>query len=116
MEVGVSIERAKELISACKLNLSLETIHLDKANGRILAKGLVSKVNDPRFDNSAMDGWAVREEDCSSNNVTILRIVGAIQAGSENVHRIKSGEACNCLLYTSPSPRDATLSRMPSSA
>ena len=26
------------------------------------------------------------------------------------------GLACNCLLYTSPSPRDATLSRMPSSA
>ena len=25
-------------------------------------------------------------------------------------------EICNCLLYTSPSPRDATLSRMPSSA
>ena len=25
-------------------------------------------------------------------------------------------EATNCLLYTSPSPRDATLSRMPSSA
>ena len=26
------------------------------------------------------------------------------------------GEAKSCLLYTSPSPRDATLSRMPSSA
>ena len=26
------------------------------------------------------------------------------------------GEGCTCLLYTSPSPRDATLSRMPSSA
>ena len=26
------------------------------------------------------------------------------------------GEFNNCLLYTSPSPRDATLSRMPSSA
>ena len=25
-------------------------------------------------------------------------------------------ESCTCLLYTSPSPRDATLSRMPSSA
>ena len=25
-------------------------------------------------------------------------------------------EFCDCLLYTSPSPRDATLSRMPSSA
>ena len=27
-----------------------------------------------------------------------------------------SEDARNCLLYTSPSPRDATLSRMPSSA
>ena len=27
-----------------------------------------------------------------------------------------SGEALSCLLYTSPSPRDATLYRMPSSA
>ena len=27
-----------------------------------------------------------------------------------------TGLALNCLLYTSPSPRDATLSRMPSSA
>ena len=29
---------------------------------------------------------------------------------------IEPGEIYNCLLYTSPSPRDATLSRMPSSA
>ena len=30
------------------------------------------------------------------------------------IGRARSG--CGCLLYTSPSPRDATLSRMPSSA
>ena len=28
----------------------------------------------------------------------------------------KTAETTGCLLYTSPSPRDATLSRMPSSA
>ena len=36
-----------------------------------------------------------------------------------NVHLIKNVPATfiiSCLLYTSPSPRDATLSRMPSSA
>ena len=33
----------------------------------------------------------------------------------EDFYRIKWEDA-NCLLYTSPSPRDATLSRMPSSA
>ena len=31
-----------------------------------------------------------------------------------NAHKV--GAINNCLLYTSPSPRDATLSRMPSSA
>ena len=30
--------------------------------------------------------------------------------------QIISAASCTCLLYTSPSPRDATLSRMPSSA
>ena len=30
--------------------------------------------------------------------------------------RIKTPDGDTCLLYTSPSPRDATLSRMPSSA
>ena len=29
---------------------------------------------------------------------------------------LESARSCTCLLYTSPSPRDATLSRMPSSA
>ena len=31
-------------------------------------------------------------------------------------HKVCLKEIKNCLLYTSPSPRDATLSRMPSSA
>ena len=31
-------------------------------------------------------------------------------------HKSLKGQSTDCLLYTSPSPRDATLSRMPSSA
>ena len=37
------------------------------------------------------------------------------QAGGNDV-MVKAGDIMPCLLYTSPSPRDATLSRMPSSA
>ena len=33
-----------------------------------------------------------------------------------NVDHSRYAVVCACLLYTSPSPRDATLSRMPSSA
>ena len=43
---------------------------------------------------------------------------GLIAAGSEEPNALVQLEtgAYTCLLYTSPSPRDATLSRMPSSA
>ena len=50
----------------------------------------------------------------------LMSIVVSCQSKSNNTDVIKltenKGTHCNCLLYTSPSPRDATLSRMPSSA
>ena len=48
-----------------------------------------------------------------SNAISGIAIVGAILA-----ILVDAGDASKyiCLLYTSPSPRDATLSRMPSSA
>ena len=45
-----------------------------------------------------------------SNGKSELRIEG------KEAFMHQAGRAKNCLLYTSPSPRDATLSRMPSSA
>ena len=59
-----------------------------------------------------------------------LYTLGANRAQEQAMERLSSGlrvnsaaddaaglaVAGNCLLYTSPSPRDATLSRMPSSA
>ena len=47
-------------------------------------------------------------------------IMGPNGSGKSTLSNILSGkkgyEVSGCLLYTSPSPRDATLSRMPSSA
>ena len=40
----------------------------------------------------------------------------ARQHGGELVFRIEDTDSHRCLLYTSPSPRDRTRSRMPSSA
>ena len=55
--------------------------------------------------------------DCSAPD----KISIGLPAGANEVIAVHRGEGCTdraniCLLYTSPSPRDATLSRMPSSA
>ena len=44
----------------------------------------------------------------------VSKPVKKIKSGKEDL--TKDYEYSSCLLYTSPSPRDATLSRMPSSA
>ena len=54
-----------------------------------------------------------------TSEVTYLALVDEAQCDSQSVDQgpqNQSASAGACLLYTSPSPRDATLSRMPSSA
>ena len=105
MEVGVSLQRAIELASQLTLVREQETIPLITASGRTLFEDLISMVDDPRFDNSAMDGWAVREADCKKLGA-ILRIVGTSQAGSEEIPAVNAGEACR-IMTGAPIPQGA---------
>ena len=66
---------------------------------------LASMVDDPRFDNSAMDGWAVRKEDCLETGSS-LRIVGTSQAGSSALPSVGKGEACG-IMTGAPLPEGA---------
>ena len=52
----------------------------------------------------------------SFTGVVLLLVAIIIAARSQLVSSGDVTIEINCLLYTSPSPRDATLSRMPSSA
>ncbi|MDG1541178.1 MAG: molybdopterin molybdotransferase MoeA [Candidatus Thalassarchaeaceae archaeon] len=96
MEKGVSLERALEIATQFSMQRTPEVLPLDQASGRILFDDLSSHVDDPRFDNSAMDGWAVREADCKESE-TVLRIVGTSQAGSAEVPPVGKGEACSIM-------------------
>ena len=80
-------------------------MQLEDAAGRILAAHLTSKVDDPRFDNSAMDGWAVRVADCKAEG-TSLSIVGTSKAGGEAPPGVGSGEACR-IMTGAPVPEGA---------
>ena len=51
-----------------------------------------------------------------SGGEELIGDVSVRQGRINEVGTVTEGLAPSCLLYTSPSPRDATLSRMPSSA
>ena len=105
MERGVSLERAIELACEVPLPRRTESVSLDDARGRVLSSGLTSKVDDPRFDNSAMDGFAVRAEDCADSG-TKLEIVGTSQAGSANLPVVGKGQASR-IMTGAPIPMGA---------
>jgi molybdopterin molybdotransferase len=70
-----------------------ETVTLREAAGRVLAEDVVAPVNLPPFDNSAVDGYAVRADDLDSVRESRLAIVDRIAAGHATHHALESGEA-----------------------
>jgi len=60
--------------------------------GRVLGEDIVSTVNVPAHDNSAMDGWAVRAADLEAAGETTLREVGVAYAGRKFDGSVRPGE------------------------
>jgi molybdopterin molybdotransferase len=84
-----SIESARaDVVSSCA-PLSAEPVGVEDAAGRVLAADVVAAGDLPRFDNSAMDGFAVRS-DASSGP---LWIVDEARAGRPASRTLAGGEA-----------------------
>jgi molybdopterin molybdotransferase len=70
--------------------LESEQIELDEALGRVLAEDVVSNINVPPNDNSAMDGYAMRCEDLADSNQ--LQLVGTALAGKPFKEKVLVGQ------------------------
>ena len=68
-------------------------VRLREAEGRVLAADLFAPVDLPPFDNSAVDGYAVRAEDLDATRETRLAIVDRAAAGHAASHGLEAGEA-----------------------
>lgn len=68
------------ILSYAKATLATETIPLEQALGRVVAKAVTSQINVPAWNNSAMDGYAVRASEVQQEQ-TILPISQRIPAG-----------------------------------
>jgi len=60
---------------------AVEQVALRAALGRVLAHDIVSPINVPAHDNSAMDGYALRGDDLVLDGDTYLKVVGTVYAG-----------------------------------
>lgn len=82
-----------------------ETVKLAGALGRIAATDIKARRNQPPFDASAMDGYALRHEDVAQVPVT-LRLIGTSAAGHGFKGQVKPGQAVR-ILTGAPMPRGA---------
>jgi len=70
-----------------------EEVSLFEAEGRFLAEDLIAPVDLPVFDNSAVDGYALRHDDLAPDTETILPIGGRVAAGHSLATAAETGKA-----------------------
>ena len=81
----ISVEQAIEnILAKAEPVEQVEQVEILEALNRVLAEDLYSTIDVPGYDNSAMDGYAVRSEDCQSSGcmLTVTQRIPAGQVGS----------------------------------
>lgn len=90
------MDDAQKIINTFTESTEVEEISLEEAYQRVNAQEVISTLNSPPFDRSAMDGYALLAEDSfghSETNPFQLKVVDRIGAGQKSDLKLKSGEA-----------------------
>ena len=109
----IAFNEAKKIVKSHLFQLGYETVDLNESGGRILAEDVTATMPSPRFDNSAMDGYALRAVDtkgASKENPVSLKMVSISSAGSPANAEIGPGECIQCMTgATIPKGADAVV-------
>ncbi|MEE4177926.1 MAG: gephyrin-like molybdotransferase Glp [Bacteroides sp.] len=89
----LSYKEALDIVLNTAPQTGSECIDFKDALGRILYEDVVSDIDLPPFDKSAMDGYACRKEDLDKD----LRIVEVIPAGMDPTQHIRSGQCAKIM-------------------
>jgi len=76
---------------------AIERVAIRESLDRVLASDLISTIDVPAHDNSAMDGYAVRSADLAGHGETALTIVGTATAGRPLDASIGPGQAARIM-------------------
>ncbi len=97
-------EESRQIILDQVTPLGVERVDLLSALGRVLAEDVIAPWDMPRYDHSAMDGFAVRSADCAGEGAA-LRIIGCIAAGGSASTPVVTGCAVR-IMTGAPVPGD----------
>jgi molybdopterin molybdotransferase len=90
--------------------LGVEKVGLLDALGRVLAEDIIAERDNPPWDNSAMDGFAVRYEDIQQAHAittpTVLTVIEDVPAGKFPAKTVGKGEAIR-IMTGAPIPKGA---------
>jgi molybdopterin molybdotransferase len=90
----LSVEDVERLMfERVKAVAEVERAGLDLAAGRVLAQDIVAPIDLPPFDNSAVDGYAVRHADLDPGGETRLVVADRLTAGRASKRPARKGEA-----------------------
>ena len=95
---SLSVTRARELIlSLIEPVPGRQRVFIRQALDRVLAEDVISPIDVPSHDNSAMDGYALRFADLSAEGPTRLKIIGTAFAGRALEQEVGASEAARIM-------------------
>ncbi|MDO9108047.1 MAG: molybdopterin molybdotransferase MoeA [Coriobacteriia bacterium] len=100
MTETMTVEQARELLLARIERMPAERVELLQCMGRVLAEDAVSDIDVAPFDNSAMDGFAVRAADlagATAETPVVLSVISHIGAGDWSETPVGPGEAARIM-------------------
>ena len=90
---NLSVDEARAAIAVALQALHApESVPLAAALGRVLAADVLSPIDVPAHDNSAMDGYAFRGAEQQAGRPTVLRSVGTLHAGAPWAGKVAAAE------------------------
>lgn len=105
----LGVAEASAAVLARIRRLERESIKAERCVDRVLADDITARVSMPPWDNSAMDGYAVRSDDVKAASETTpirLRVTGDIPAGRIPHQEVSVGEAMR-IMTGAPVPKGA---------
>ncbi len=110
MQGLTSLEDAQKIVFEAAQPLGIEKVGLIEALGRVLAEDIIAPRDNPPWDNSAMDGFAVRWEDIKQEHAISkpveLKIIEEVPAGKVATKSVGRGQAIR-IMTGAPLPKGA---------